>query len=72
MRITVIGTGYLGAVHAARMADIGFLRHVDEINMRRRRRAVDVARELLGGTFLGWHAWRAAGWTVRALGRAQR
>ena len=29
------------------------LRNVDEINMRRRRRAVDVAREMLGGTFLG-------------------
>ena len=32
---------------------LGFLRHVDEINMRRRRRAVDVAREMTGGTFLG-------------------
>ena len=32
---------------------LGFLHNVDEINMRRRRRAVDVARELAGGTFLG-------------------
>jgi UDPglucose 6-dehydrogenase len=32
---------------------LAFLREVDEINMRRRQRAVDVARELLGGSFLG-------------------
>jgi UDPglucose 6-dehydrogenase len=32
---------------------LGFLREVDEINMRRRQRAVDVARELVGGSFLG-------------------
>jgi UDPglucose 6-dehydrogenase len=32
---------------------LGFLRNVDEINMQRRRRAVDVAREMAGGTFLG-------------------
>ena len=32
---------------------LGFLHNVDEINMGRRRRAVDVARELAGGTFLG-------------------
>ena len=30
---------------------LSFLRDVDEINMRRRQRAVDVARELAGGTF---------------------
>jgi UDPglucose 6-dehydrogenase len=30
-----------------------FLREVDEINMRRRQKAVDVARELVGGSFLG-------------------
>ena len=32
---------------------LSFLRDVDEINMRRRQRAVDVARELAGGTFPG-------------------
>jgi UDPglucose 6-dehydrogenase len=32
---------------------LAFLREVDEINMRRRQRTVDVARELLGGSFLG-------------------
>ena len=32
---------------------LSFLRDVDEINMRRRQRAVDVARELAGGTFVG-------------------
>ena len=32
---------------------LSFLRDVDEINMRRRQRAVDVARELAGGTFAG-------------------
>ncbi len=32
---------------------LSFLRNVDEINMRRRQRAVDVAREMAGGTFLG-------------------
>jgi UDPglucose 6-dehydrogenase len=43
----------------ARGAELGlakslaFLREVDEINMRRRQRAVEVARELLGGSFLG-------------------
>ena len=31
---------------------LSFLRDVDEINMRRRQRAVDVARELVGGTFV--------------------
>ncbi|MFK4144385.1 UDP-glucose dehydrogenase family protein [Streptomyces sp. NPDC004065] len=33
--------------------DLGFLRHVDAINMRRRDRAVALARELCGGTLLG-------------------
>jgi UDPglucose 6-dehydrogenase len=32
---------------------VGFLRNVDEINMGRRRRAVEVAREMVGGTFRG-------------------
>ncbi|MEV6347623.1 UDP-glucose/GDP-mannose dehydrogenase family protein [Actinoplanes sp. NPDC051851] len=32
---------------------LAFLREVDEINMRRRAKAVDVARELAGGSFLG-------------------
>ncbi|MFD5073422.1 UDP-glucose dehydrogenase family protein [Streptomyces sp. NPDC058371] len=32
---------------------LGFLREVDEINMQRRRRTVDVARDLVGGSFLG-------------------
>ena len=32
---------------------LSFLRDVDEINVRRRQRAVDVARELAGGTFAG-------------------
>ncbi|MDX6356842.1 MAG: UDPglucose 6-dehydrogenase [Streptomyces sp.] len=32
---------------------LGFLREIDEINMGRRRRVVDLARELVGGSFLG-------------------
>jgi UDPglucose 6-dehydrogenase len=32
---------------------LGFLKEVDEINMRRRLRTVDLARELVGGSFLG-------------------
>jgi UDPglucose 6-dehydrogenase len=32
---------------------LAFLREVDEINMRRRQRTVEVARELVGGSFLG-------------------
>jgi UDPglucose 6-dehydrogenase len=32
---------------------LGFLREIDEINMRRRTRTVDRARAMLGGTFLG-------------------
>ncbi|MGX1886608.1 UDP-glucose dehydrogenase family protein [Streptomyces sp. NPDC055287] len=34
---------------------VAFLREVDEINMRQRRRTVDIARELAGGTFTGRH-----------------
>ncbi|MFD4528163.1 UDP-glucose dehydrogenase family protein [Streptomyces sp. NPDC058470] len=43
----------------ARAAELGvqdsmaFLKEVDEINMRRRLRTVDLARELVGGSFLG-------------------
>jgi UDPglucose 6-dehydrogenase len=32
---------------------LAFLREVDEINMRRRQKTVDVARDLVGGSFLG-------------------
>ena len=32
---------------------LSFLKDVDEVNMRRRQRAVDLARELVGGSFLG-------------------
>src|SRR5882757_2014746 len=32
---------------------LGFLREIDEINMGRRRRVVDLARETVGGSFLG-------------------
>jgi len=32
---------------------LGFLREVDEINMGRRFRTIDLARELIGGSFLG-------------------
>lgn len=44
---------------SARAGELGvdqaltFLREVDDINSRRRHRAVDTARELVGGTFLG-------------------
>ncbi|MFF0727434.1 UDP-glucose dehydrogenase family protein [Streptomyces sp. NPDC004134] len=44
---------------AARAGELGvgravaFLREIDEINMRQRRRTVDIARELAGGTFSG-------------------
>ena len=34
-------------------SSLRFLREVDEINMRRRQRAAEVARELVGGSFLG-------------------
>ncbi len=52
----------------ARASELGvdealiFLREIDEINLRRRRRAVDLAIELMGGS--------AAGMTVAALGAA--
>lgn len=45
----------------ARAGEIGasdaltFLREIDSINMRRRQRAVEITRELLGGTVLGAH-----------------
>jgi UDPglucose 6-dehydrogenase len=32
---------------------LSFLKDVDEVNMRRRQRTVDLARELVGGSFLG-------------------
>jgi UDPglucose 6-dehydrogenase len=32
---------------------LGFLAEVDEINMRRRQKTIDMARELVGGSFLG-------------------
>jgi UDPglucose 6-dehydrogenase len=32
---------------------LAFLREVDEINMRRRQKTIDVARDLVGGSFLG-------------------
>jgi UDPglucose 6-dehydrogenase len=34
-------------------SSLAFLREVDEINMRRRQKTVDVARSLVGGSFLG-------------------
>jgi UDPglucose 6-dehydrogenase len=34
-------------------ADLSFLKEVDAINMRRRQRVVDLAREVVGGAFLG-------------------
>jgi UDPglucose 6-dehydrogenase len=59
---------------------VSFLREVDLVNRRRRSRTVDLAREEVGGSFLGRRVldarnaldpdvWRAAGWTYRALGR---
>ena len=48
IRAFIARAGELGVAEA-----LSFLRNVDEINMRRRQRAVDVARELAGGTFLG-------------------
>jgi UDPglucose 6-dehydrogenase len=32
---------------------LGFLREIDEINMSRRRLTIDLAREMVGGSFLG-------------------
>jgi UDPglucose 6-dehydrogenase len=58
MKMSVIGCGYLGAVPAALIAFIAapassaptrrspFLREVDNINMRRRIRMVELAREV--------------------------
>jgi UDPglucose 6-dehydrogenase len=40
--------GELGADTA-----LSFLREIDEINMRRRERTVDLVKELIGGSFLG-------------------
>ncbi|WP_214405021.1 UDP-glucose dehydrogenase family protein [Pseudonocardia lacus] len=48
IRAFMARAGELGVADA-----LTFLREVDEINMRRRRRTVDVARELVGGSFLG-------------------
>ena len=48
IRAFIARAGELGVDEA-----LSFLRNVDEINMRRRQRAVEVARELAGGTFLG-------------------
>ena len=48
IRAFIARAGELGVDEA-----LSFLRNVDEINMRRRQRAVEVARELVGGTFLG-------------------
>jgi UDPglucose 6-dehydrogenase len=48
IRAFMARAGELGVADA-----LVFLREVDEINMRRRRRTVDVARELVGGSFLG-------------------
>jgi UDPglucose 6-dehydrogenase len=48
IRAFMARAGELGVGHA-----LTFLRNVDEINMRQRRRTVDLARELVGGSFLG-------------------
>ncbi|HUK69714.1 MAG TPA: UDP-glucose/GDP-mannose dehydrogenase family protein [Streptosporangiaceae bacterium] len=48
IRAFIARAGELGVGEA-----LSFLHHIDEINTRRRQRAVDVARELAGGTFLG-------------------
>jgi UDPglucose 6-dehydrogenase len=48
IRAFMARAGELGADHA-----LMFLREVDAINMRRRVRAVDLARESVGGTFIG-------------------
>jgi UDPglucose 6-dehydrogenase len=48
IRAFMARAGELGVDEALR-----FLRDVDEINMRRRQRAVDAARELVGGSFPG-------------------
>ena len=48
IRAFMARAGQLGAEQA-----LSFLREVDEINMRRRQKTVDVACELVGGSFLG-------------------
>ena len=48
IRAFMARAGELGADHA-----LTFLREVDRINMRRRERAVDLAREMLDGSILG-------------------
>jgi UDPglucose 6-dehydrogenase len=48
IRAFMARAGELGVADA-----LTFLREVDEINMRRRRRTLDVARELVGGSLLG-------------------
>jgi len=48
IRAFMARAGELGADEA-----LTFLREIDEINMRRRKRTVDLARELVGGSFLG-------------------
>jgi UDPglucose 6-dehydrogenase len=48
IRAFMARAGELGAEEA-----LTFLREIDEINMRRRRRTVDMARTLVGGSFLG-------------------
>jgi UDPglucose 6-dehydrogenase len=48
IRAFMARAGELGAEEA-----LTFLREIDEINMRRRRRVVDMARTLVGGSFLG-------------------
>jgi UDPglucose 6-dehydrogenase len=48
IRAFMARAGELGADQA-----LSFLREVDQINMRRRSRAVDLAREMLGGSILG-------------------
>jgi UDPglucose 6-dehydrogenase len=48
IRAFMARAGELGADQA-----LTFLREVDQINMRRRERAVDLAREMLGGSILG-------------------
>jgi UDPglucose 6-dehydrogenase len=50
IRAFMARAGEIGASEA-----LTFLREVDSINMRRRQRAVEVAREMAGGTVLGIH-----------------